>query len=162
HETPADYWELLIQINLLAPMRLTHLLLPDKIARGGGHIVNMSSVSGWIGTLGMVPYSTSKYGLRGFGEALSEDMAQHNIRVTNVYPFYSRTPMIGAPRHGSLPEPNLSDDLVTDPAEVIRQAVAGIEADVLHLFPDRYARTLSLIKRYIPRILPRLFKRLES
>ena len=47
---PRDHWEMLMQLNLLAPMRLSNLFLPGMIERGSGHIVNISSIAGWIGS----------------------------------------------------------------------------------------------------------------
>ena len=47
---PQEKWEPLLQINLLAPIRLTSILLPRMIERGSGHIVNISSLAGWVGS----------------------------------------------------------------------------------------------------------------
>jgi NAD(P)-dependent dehydrogenase (short-subunit alcohol dehydrogenase family) len=44
---PRDHWETLMQLNLMAPMRLCSELLPGMIERGSGHIVNISSIAGW-------------------------------------------------------------------------------------------------------------------
>ena len=71
---PRDRWEQLIQLNLLGPMRLINGLLPAMIERGSGHIINISSVAGWVGARGMSSYCASKFGLRGFGESLSADL----------------------------------------------------------------------------------------
>ena len=62
---PRDHWESLMQLNLLAPMRLCHLFLPGMIERGSGHIVNVSSLAGWLGAKGLSAYCASKFGLRG-------------------------------------------------------------------------------------------------
>ncbi len=56
-DIPPDRWEALIQVNLLAPMRLTALVLPGMISRRRGHIVNVCSVAGLVGTPYLVPYS---------------------------------------------------------------------------------------------------------
>ncbi len=53
---PRDRWEQLMQINLLAPMRLCYLFLPHLIERRSGHIVNISSIAGWLATKGMTSY----------------------------------------------------------------------------------------------------------
>lgn len=65
---PGESWETLMQLNLLAPMRLSSLLIPAMVERGSGHIVNISSLAGWIGAQGLSSYCASKFGLRGFGE----------------------------------------------------------------------------------------------
>ncbi|KJH69583.1 SDR family NAD(P)-dependent oxidoreductase, partial [Aliterella atlantica] len=58
-EVPPEQWERLMQINLLAPMRLTSLFVADMIARRAGHIVNISSAAGWAAIAGLTHYSTS-------------------------------------------------------------------------------------------------------
>jgi NAD(P)-dependent dehydrogenase (short-subunit alcohol dehydrogenase family) len=50
---PRDHWESLMQLNLLAPMRLCNQFLPGMIKRGSGHIVNVSSLAGWAGAKGL-------------------------------------------------------------------------------------------------------------
>lgn len=159
HEVPPERWEALMQVNLLAPMRLTHRFLPGMIERGRGHVVNISSAAGWAGTPGLVSYTASKFGLRGFGEALELDLRYHGIPVTNVYPFFSRTPIIDSDRFGSRPRPELPDDRLTDPADVVREVIDGIRDDRVHVFPDRTARRISLVKRFAPWALPYLNRR---
>jgi NADP-dependent 3-hydroxy acid dehydrogenase YdfG len=68
---PRDHWETLMQLNLMAPMRLCSELLPGMIERGSGHIVNISSIAGWTGAEGLSSYCASKFGLRGFGISLA-------------------------------------------------------------------------------------------
>ena len=66
---PRDRWETLIQLNLLTPMRLCNHFVPAMVERGSGHIVNISSLAGWVGARGMASYCASKFGLRGYGES---------------------------------------------------------------------------------------------
>jgi short-subunit dehydrogenase len=61
-------WEM--DINLMAPMILTRLILPKMIERGRGHVVNISSLAGLVGTPYDDVYSTSKHGLMGFTRSL--------------------------------------------------------------------------------------------
>lgn len=154
-EIPAAKWEQLMQINLLAPMRLSALFAADMIARRRGHIVNISSLAGWIGTAGMAHYNASKFGLRGFSEGLYEEVKAYNVRVTAVYPFFSRTPILQAERFGALAREyrGLPENWVTDPAAVMRATLAAIKQNQLHVFPDSTARLLHQIKRYAPRLL---------
>lgn len=158
-ELPAAQWERLMQVNLLAPMRLTSLFVPQMIARGSGHIVNISSVAGWVGTPGLGAYAASKFGLRGFGESLSQELKPHGIRVTTVYPFFSKTPILESPQYGSLRGQNLPDSMITDPQKVIQEVIRGIEQDSVHVFPDATARRLHWVKRLAPWLIPILNRR---
>src|SRR5687767_13173089 len=60
----------MVAVNLTAPMVLTRLLLPHMIRRGEGHVVNISSVAGLVGTPYEEPYAATKHGLVGFSRSL--------------------------------------------------------------------------------------------
>jgi uncharacterized protein len=158
-EVPPNEWERLMQVNLLAPMRLIAAFVPDMIERRSGHIVNISSIAGWIGSEGLAAYSASKYGLRGFSESLLQELAPHNIHVTTVFPFYSRTPILNSPRYGSLTAADLPDRLTSDPAQVVREVMEGVRLNKAHVFPDPTAQRLHWIKRLVPRLIPILMGR---
>jgi len=154
-EVPSEKWEQLMQVNLLAPMRLTSLFTADMIARQQGHIVNISSLAGHIAPAGMAHYSASKFGLRGFTEGLFNEVKRYNVKVTGVYPFFSRTPLLQSETYGTLAQETsrISDEMATDPKKVIAVAIKAIKRNQLHVFPDRTAKTLYLLKRYFPRIV---------
>lgn len=157
---PPDRWETLMQLNLLAPMRLCSRFLPGMIERGSGHIVNISSLAGWAGTRGMSSYCASKFGLRGFGESLSADLRGTGVRVTNVYPSFSQTPILDSPQYGYEQELKVPPHLVSDPADVVRRLIAGVRRGKLHVFPDKYARSAYYLLRFAPWLLPVIDRRL--
>ncbi len=153
-EIPSDKWEQLMQINLLAPMRLSYLFVPDMIKRRKGHIVNISSLAGWIAPVGMTHYSTSKFGLRGFSEGLFHEVKPYNVKVTAVYPFFSRTPILKSERYGRLAKiaEDFPEHLATDPAKVMEKTVQAITRSQLHVFPDKMANSIHILKQYFPRL----------
>ena len=161
-DVPRDRWEKLMQINLLAPMRLCHLFLPHLIERRSGHIVNISSIAGWIGTKGLTSYCSAKYGLRGFGEALSGDLEEFNAHVTTVYPFFSRTPILDSDQFGYEKRREIPMDMVTEPSDVVAAIIKGVRANRKHVFPDRTARLIHYISRFFPWIVPILNRRLDE
>ncbi|MFQ5581845.1 MAG: SDR family NAD(P)-dependent oxidoreductase, partial [Mariprofundaceae bacterium] len=69
-DEPPNHLDTLIHVNLIAPMMLTREVLPHLMSEGGGRIVNVGSIFGSIGFAYFATYSTSKFGLRGFSEAL--------------------------------------------------------------------------------------------
>ena len=161
NEIPIEKWEMVVQVNFLATLRLTHLFLPAMIERKSGHIVNIASIAGWLATEGMSTYGATKFGVRGFSEGLAHEVAPYNIKVTTVYPFYSKTPILNSPRYGTLPERAVPDNLSTDPKDVIAQVVNGMMNDTQHVFPDRTAKLLQLLTRYAPWIIPPLSRYLD-
>ncbi|MDQ2850074.1 MAG: SDR family NAD(P)-dependent oxidoreductase [Actinomycetota bacterium] len=88
----ADF-DWLMQINLLAPIRITRALLPLLIENGNAHIVNTSSLFGLVAPPGQTAYSTSKFGLRGFSESLRHELGEEDlpVGVTVVHPGGIRT-----------------------------------------------------------------------
>lgn len=149
-DTPRASWERLMQVNLLAPMRLTALFLPAMVVRRSGHIVNIASVAGLVGSGGLAAYSTSKFGLRGFSEALAEELAQHDVGVTTLFPFFARTPILDSEHHGDAGTLALPDWMIGDPAAIIAELVAGVRAGRREVIPGPIAKQIAFAKRYVP------------
>lgn len=82
-----------LNINLLAPMLLTRALLPFLKRSESAAIVNMGSTFGSIGYSGFSAYCASKFGLRGFSEALRRELADTNVRMIYLAPRATRTPI---------------------------------------------------------------------
>lgn len=153
-EVPTEKWEQLMQINLIAPMALSALFAKDMIAREKGHIVNISSIAGWVAPKGLAHYSASKFGLRGFSEGLLNEVKAYNVKVTAVYPYFSRTPILNSPSYGTLARSNkgFPVELATDPDRVIKETLKAIIHDRAFVFPDATARQVYYAKRYFPRL----------
>ena len=83
---PQNDIEFQIQVNLIGLIQMAQAVLPHMIARQQGHIVNMGSIAGLIATPTYSVYAATKYGLRGFTEALRREISIHNIEVTGIYP----------------------------------------------------------------------------
>jgi short-subunit dehydrogenase len=155
-DIPADQWETLMQVNLLAPMRLTALALPGMLDRRHGHIVNVASSAGLVGAGELVPYSASKFGLRGFSEALAGDLQGTGVAVTAIYPFFARTPILDSAHYGAAPRRTLPDNLIYDPDFVMGRLIDGIRRRKLHVYPGRVPKMIDFLRRFAPGVLPRL------
>lgn len=81
----------LLEINLLSPILLTQELLPLIAKQQDGQIINIGSTFGSIGYPGFSTYCASKFGLRGFTEALRRELADTNTRVSYVAPRATHT-----------------------------------------------------------------------
>lgn len=152
HEVPSHRWETLMQVNVLAPMRLTSHFLPGMISRGMGHLVFMSSVAGFIATSQGTPYSCSKFALRGFGMGLSGELKGTGVQVTNVYPWWVKTDLLRSPAYGNaridrLPLPGL---IINRPGQIVREIIRGIRRNRLHVYPGFYAKGAWLASRACP------------
>ncbi len=91
-------WDRTFQVNLRAPMVLSQLVLPTLIAKKGGAIINIASISGKMGSANSSAYSASKFGLIGFSESLFEEVREYGIKVTAILPGFVDTPLIPSTR----------------------------------------------------------------
>lgn len=80
-----------IAVNLMGLIRVTHAVLPGMLKSRSGHIINMSSVAGWIAPPTYTIYSASKYGVRGFTDALRREVEPFGVDVSGIYPGPART-----------------------------------------------------------------------
>lgn len=85
-----------LNIFFWAPFHTTLAALPSMRQRGGGRIVNISSIGGKISVPHLLPYSTGKFALTGWSQGLRAELAKENISVTTVFPGLMRT---GSPRN---------------------------------------------------------------
>ena len=84
-----------IEANLVSHMNEAHAVLPIFLAQDRGIWVNMISVGGFLATPYAAAYSASKFGLRGFSEALRGELSKKpHIHVCDVYPTFVDTPGI--------------------------------------------------------------------
>jgi NAD(P)-dependent dehydrogenase (short-subunit alcohol dehydrogenase family) len=90
-----------LDVNLLAPARLTSAVVPQMKKQGSGIIINIGSVAGEVATSNM--YAASKFGLRGLNDALRRELRHDRIAVVLIAPGFIRTAMttgLGLPMPG--------------------------------------------------------------
>jgi NADP-dependent 3-hydroxy acid dehydrogenase YdfG len=75
-----------VRVNLLGVIHSTRAVLPQMIAQRRGHVINMSSLAGMVASPTYSLYSATKFGVRGFTEALRREVGVYNIQVTGIYP----------------------------------------------------------------------------
>jgi len=80
-----------LEINCLGPVLLARAVLPSMLEQDNGQIVNIGSTFGSIGFAWFSAYSASKYGLRGFSQALRRELAETGVKVTYVAPRAVKT-----------------------------------------------------------------------
>ncbi len=86
-------WDTVLGVNLRGCFNTTRAFAPLLMHSGGGHIVNISSVSGLRGRAGQAAYSASKAALVGLTLAAARELAGYNIRVNALVPGYMPTAM---------------------------------------------------------------------
>jgi NADP-dependent 3-hydroxy acid dehydrogenase YdfG len=166
----------IIGINFWGVVHGTKEFLPHLIASGDGHLVNMSSLFGLLSMPGQSMYNAAKYAVRGFSEALREEilMAGHPVRVTVVHPGGIKTAIARNARMSAQEDHDESaryfDEKMArmEPEEAARiivekgilggkaRLLVGIDAHLLHHFArltgSRYQDVVAgLAKRTRPR-----------
>jgi len=94
---PLDAIRQTLDLNLVAPFRLSQDVFPHMVAAGRGSVVNVSSISGRVGIPGIpqASYAASKLGLSGLTAELAVQWARHGIRVNTVAPGFFRSEITG-------------------------------------------------------------------
>jgi short-subunit dehydrogenase len=165
-ETHLEDFEWLMDINLRAVVRMCHAFLPMLRARPAAQIVNLSSLFGLIAPPGQVAYCTSKFGVRGFSEALRHEYEGTGLGITVVHPGGVAT-AISRNARGRRPPSDpeaakraaVEDEkgreafgklLTLPPADAANAIIRGIEARVPRVVIGKDARNAALIQRLMP------------
>lgn len=85
---------LLVDLNLSGVWRGIRAVIPAMRARGGGSIVNISSIDGLAGVAGMATYTATKFAVTGLTRTTALELGRHGIRVNSVHPGIMQTPLI--------------------------------------------------------------------
>lgn len=111
--------ERLMQVNLIAPIQLARALLPAMLKQSRGRIVNVGSTFGSIGFPYFAVYSSSKFGLRGFSQALRREIDGSGVGVTYIAPRATRTPL----NSSAVVRMNEALKVAMDPPEQVAMAI---------------------------------------
>lgn len=141
---------LMYQINLIAPVLLTQVMLPSMKRRGSGQIVNIGSIFGSIPFAHFVIYSSAKAAIKAFSEALRREVAGSGITVTHIAPRAVKTPLNNEHVLKLAARTNMAMD---DPAFVAGRIIAAIEQDAKDVyigFPENlFVRVNALLPRVV-------------
>ena len=114
-----------LEVNLAGPIAMTHALLPGFRARGSGHFVYISSLSGKVASKGTALYSATKFGLRGFALGLRCDLLGSGIGCSVINPGFVRDAGMFADTGAKLP-PGVG---TATPEQVAAAVVRAIRTD---------------------------------
>ena len=77
-----------LDVNLRSAVHLTHALIPAMVKRGSGHLIYVSSVSGKVASPQASLYNATKFALRGFSNALHDDLRGNGVGCTTIFPGF--------------------------------------------------------------------------
>mgnify|MGYP003465572283 CR=1 FL=1 len=91
-DTTAKDWEFILGVNLMGVVHFCDAFCPAMIKRNsGGHVVNIASMEGFAAMEGFGAYSTTKFAVVGYSDALRQELSHHKIGVSVVCPGVVRT-----------------------------------------------------------------------
>ena len=153
-----ENFEWLVSINFWGPIRMTRAFLPLMHESGGGHITNISSIFGVIAPAGQTAYSASKFGVRGFSDALRHEMAGSDISVTTVHPGGVNTNIAKSARMSEAATEDeveaglqqAAQNLVMPPREAAGIILRGVERRKPRVLVGKDAHVLHWMERFMP------------
>lgn len=145
-----------LTVNLLAPMQLTRRLLPLLRRPQRAVLMFVGSTFGTIGFAGFSAYSASKFGLRGFAEALRRELADTGIRVLHVAPRATRTAMNADAVVAMNTELGVAMDTPQQVAAQIVQALRDETPECGLGWPEKFFARLN---RLLPRLVDRALRK---
>lgn len=157
--------ERVMDVDFWGVVNGTKAFLPHLIASGDGHVVNVSSVFGLFSVPGQAAYNSAKFAVRGFTEALRQEMilAGHPVKVTTVHPGGIKTNIV---RNMTAVEGFDKDEMVqtfdkrlanTSPQKAARIILDGVRKNKARVLVGPDAKVLDIIVRLTGSGYQRLF-----
>jgi short-subunit dehydrogenase len=144
----------LFELNFFAPLGMTQLVVPHMRQRGGGMLVNVSSVAGKVTLPWLTLYSASKYALGSLTDGLRMELARDGIRTMAVCPAYVRTDF---QRHalGAGPPPKIagSKRSAITPEQCAEAIARGVERGARTVMAPKAGWLLVLAERLFPSLV---------
>lgn len=141
----------MVRLNVEAPLRLLHGLLPGWIARGEGAVLNVGSLAGFVGCPGQGVYSATKSFLNYWSEALASELAGSGVQVTLLAPGSTRTGFFA--RAGI--DPTRLRKHFQSAEEVARAGLRAVERGAVQRVPGASNLAMYLALKLAPRSLVR-------
>jgi NADP-dependent 3-hydroxy acid dehydrogenase YdfG len=162
--------ERVMDVDFWGVVNGTKVFLPHLIASGDGHIINISSVFGLFSVPGQAAYNAAKFAVRGFTEALRQEMtvAGHPVKVTTVHPGGIKTSIA---RNMTTVEGLDKDELAqtfdkklasTSPQKAARIILDGVRKNRARVLVGSDAKVLDVIVRVTGSGYQRLFSTMMS
>ncbi len=152
-------WEKLsamLRVNVEALTHLSHALVPEMIRRGGGAIVNVSSLASLLPIPDFAVYAATKAYVTSFSEALRIELREHRIRVLAVCPGPVRTEF-GKVSRRSPDSPGMPSkkSFYVPKAQVVSEALAALDRDSARVYPGLKIAAAALLISVVPMALLR-------
>ncbi|MCH7992954.1 MAG: SDR family oxidoreductase [Planctomycetes bacterium] len=150
----------MMEVNYLGTVHACKATLPH-LQDGQSHILNISSVAGFVGLFGNAGYCATKYAVIGFSEALRSEVFHRGICVSVLCPPNTRTPGLDRENRMKPAEVLATEEKVSvmEPAEVARATLKALPKGRPLILPSFECRAAHRLSRFLPGVLRRLTRR---
>lgn len=135
-QSDVDAMTRLLELNVIAPTRLTYAAVPGFVARGQGAVINIASIVGIAPELLNGVYGGSKAFVLAFSQSLHHELAAQGIRIQAVLPGATATDFWS---NGGLPVENLPAQIVMSAEDLVDAALVGFDRGELVTIPSLHA-----------------------
>jgi 3-dehydrosphinganine reductase len=151
-ELESRHFREMMDINYFGTVHMCRAVIPQLIKRGGGHVLNVSSMAGAIGIYGYTAYAASKFAICGFSEALRGEMWPHKIRVSVCLPPDTDTPQLVFENEFKPAETKaIAGNVKTMTADAVAQAIlSGMAAGKYEIVPGFDGQMTVVASRFLP------------
>ncbi|MDP3952439.1 SDR family oxidoreductase [Microbacterium sp.] len=148
----------LVDVNLWGTVSITKALLPALRSQPAAHITHLASVYALAAPAGRIPYSMSKFAVRGFSEALRHELEGSTVTVGAVYPAGVRTGIILHGRYAAAIDPAVAARAAsaqaamyhTEPTDAAARIIRATERRRIRTMVGREARLIDVLTRVAP------------
>ncbi len=164
-DSSLDELDRVLAINLGGVINGCYFFLPYLKKAGEGHIVNTSSMAGFIGFPNQLTYSASKAAVKSLSETLYAELAVHHIGVTSIHPGAIRTNIMKAAiEHGSDAEETQKLEALVmkmgmEPDALAKKVIKAIKKNKMRVRVGFDAYLMEWLKRLFPVAIHKLFQK---
>ncbi len=153
-EISYEQFDDIMKTNLYGVWNTVQALLPH-MKKKGGHIVNVSSMAGFLGVFGYADYGASKFAMIGLSETLRSELKQYDIRVSVLCPPDTNTPGFELENRTKPPETKAISGTakLIEPDVVARALLKGIRKGRFMILANAEGWLIYYMKRYCPSLL---------
>jgi hypothetical protein len=153
---PVENFEQMMDTNYMGVVRCTKAVIPHMLKQGSGHIVNIASLAGKIGTAKSTSYTATKHAVLGFTNSLRMELSEQGIQVSAVNPGPIDTPFFSQADPSGSYVKNVSWFMMK-PEYVVKRIIRLIERRRAELDLPKTASMGIKLYQLLPRTVDRLF-----
>jgi short-subunit dehydrogenase len=152
----------MINVHVLASVRLARAALPGMIARRRGAIINVSSIAGLLPIPGSATYSATKAYLNFFSEALQSELRGTGVKIQALCPGFTHTEFHDTPTHRGFHRSRIPEALWMSAEEVAEGSLSALDRRQVIFVPGIKNRLVAAVARSIPPSLLHILRGKET